>query len=119
LRLRDLLFASLGVAVFGFLPVVLFAAGMSDRVAYQYASAALFLYLVFGTAVLLRGGAGRLGVMAFVMAVPTLFVVLMLGLVAFDVIFRVAAFAYLLALFWLMILSAANFGRLLVGAKAT
>jgi hypothetical protein len=117
LRLRDLMVASLGAAMFGFLPAVLAAANMTERQILQYASGVLVLYMLFGAATMLRGAAGRFGPMTWVLIIPSTLIVLMLGLVAADVIYRVAAFAYYLALFWLIILSAANFAKLLIGDR--
>ena len=113
-RLRDLLFASLGTGIFGFLPIVLTGANMSPAVALQYASAVFFFYILVGLTSFLRGSAGKLGPVSWVFAIPTLLILSMQALVAFNVIYRVAEFAYYLALFWLILLSMANFAQLLL-----
>jgi hypothetical protein len=114
LRLRDLLIASLGAAMFAFLPSVLQSVGMALETALRYASGVLAAYLILAAATLLRGGAGRLGWMAAVLALPALLVVVLLVLVALGITHRVAAFAYVLTLFLLLTLAAANFGVLLL-----
>lgn len=115
MRLRDLLVSALGAAMFGFLPVVLAASGMAVRQVMQYSAATLVLYVVFIAATMLRGATGRFGAISWALAVPSALLTLMLGLVAADVIHRVAWFTYLLSLFWLMVISTANFARLLIG----
>lgn len=114
LRLRDLLIASLGAAMFAFVPVVLTTAGMPIEQALRQASAMLALYLVLAGATLLRAGAGRFGIMAWLLAVPAALMIVLLTLVALGITPRVAAFAYVLTVFLLLTLAAANFGVLLL-----
>ncbi len=116
-RLQDLLMASLGAACFGVMPIVLTKSGMTDAIALRFCSGIFALYLVVGSATMLRGGSGRLGYSAWLFAVPTVLVVTMLGLAAGGVISRVIEFPYYLALFWLLFLSATNFITLLVGER--
>ena len=117
-RLRDLLFASLGAGIFGFLPIVLTGANMSDAVALQYSAAVMVLYIVVGIMAFLRGATGKIGAYSLALAVPTILIVAMLVLVGANIIYRVATFAYYLALFWLVLLSMANFARLLMADHA-
>jgi len=74
----------------------------------------LLLYVLFSSAMWLRGAMGEMGRMSWVLAFPALLIAMMLGLVASDVIFRVASFVYYLTLFWLLLISLANFARLLM-----
>ncbi|MCB1552323.1 MAG: hypothetical protein KDJ14_00845 [Xanthomonadales bacterium] len=113
-RLRDLLIASLGAAMFAFLPSVLTTAGMPIELALRHASAMLALYLLFAGATLLRGGTGRIGLLAWLFVLPAALMIVLLALVALGITHRVAAFAYVLTLFMLLILAAANFGVLLL-----
>jgi hypothetical protein len=114
LRLRDLLVAALGAALFGFLPVVLTTSGRSEAIALQYSSALLAMYYLLAAATMLRGASGRFGAMTWAMLLPTLLILAMLSLVGAGSIHRAASFSYVLALFWLLIISGANFARLLL-----
>jgi len=113
-RLQDLLMASLGAACFGILPIVLTKSGMTDELALQMCSGIFALYLLVGSAGILRGGSGRLGYSAWIFMIPMLLVIAMLALAAGGVLSRVLEFPYYLGLFWLLFLAATNFVSLLI-----
>lgn len=114
-RLQDLLIASLGAACFAILPIVLTKSGMTDGLALRFCSAVFALYLLVAAATILRGGGGRLGYAAWILMIPMVLVIAMLGLAAAGILSRVIEFPYYLGLFWLLFLAATNFVTLLVG----